>query len=160
MLGTDSGQKGAWLKDGQRRREAIEFCTYYLDIKRVRVLESRHEGRLRGKGTIGEKSVTVDDPISFRQAQFAVLQQAEGVMPYIDEHRQSLQTLYPSRSRAWLDKKHKEEFVSWLRRRLLGIKLGNYGVWPPRHGLRPQGWPGPQGYGVHGAARRAPQDIV
>ena len=46
-------------------------------------------------------------------------------MPYIDEHRQSLQTLYPSRSQAWLDKKYKEEFVSWLRRRLLGIKLGN-----------------------------------
>ena len=46
-------------------------------------------------------------------------------MPYIDEHRQSLQTLYLSRSQAWLDKKHKEEFVNWLRRRLLGIKLGN-----------------------------------
>ena len=46
-------------------------------------------------------------------------------MPYIDEHRQSLQTLYPSRSQARLDKKHKEEFVNWLRRRLLGIKLGN-----------------------------------
>ena len=46
-------------------------------------------------------------------------------MPYIDEHRQSLQTLYPSRSQAWLDKKHKEEFVNWLRRCLLGIKLGN-----------------------------------
>ena len=45
-------------------------------------------------------------------------------MPYIDKHTQSLQTLYPSRSQAWLDKKH-EEFVSWLRRRLLGIKLGN-----------------------------------
>ena len=52
---------------------AIEFCTNYLDIKRVEVLESHHEGRLRGTGTIGEKSVTVDDPISFRQAQFAVL---------------------------------------------------------------------------------------
>ena len=86
------------MKDGQRRREAIEFCTYYLDIKRVRVLESRHEGRLRGKGTNGEKSITVDDPVSFRQAQFPVLQQVEGVMPYIDEHMQSLQTLYPSRS--------------------------------------------------------------
>ena len=48
--------------------EAIELCTYYLDIKRVGVLESRHEGRLRGKGMIGEKSVTVDDPVSFRQA--------------------------------------------------------------------------------------------
>ena len=46
-------------------------------------------------------------------------------MPYIDEHRQSLQTLYPSKLQAWLDKKHKEEFVNWLRRRLLGIKLGN-----------------------------------
>ena len=46
-------------------------------------------------------------------------------MPYIDEHRQLLQTLYPSKSQAWLDKKHKEEVVSWLRRRLLGIKLGN-----------------------------------
>ena len=39
----------------------------------VRVPESRHEGRLRGKATIGEKSITVDDPVSFRQAQFTVL---------------------------------------------------------------------------------------
>ena len=113
------------MVEGWTTEEAIEFCTYYLDINRVRVLESHHEGRLGGKGMIKEKSITVDDPVSFRQAQFAVLQQAEGVMPYIDEHRQSLQTLYPSKSQAWLDKKHKEEFVSWLRRRLLGIKLGN-----------------------------------
>ena len=67
------------MVEGWSMEEAIEFCTYYLDIKRVEVLESRHEGRLRGK-------------------QFTVLQQAEGVMSYIDEHRQSLQTLYPSRS--------------------------------------------------------------
>ena len=46
-------------------------------------------------------------------------------MPYIDEHRQSQQTLYPSRSQVWLDKKHKEEFVNWLRHHLFGIKLGN-----------------------------------
>ena len=58
---------------GLSTKEAIEFCTYYLDIKRVGVLESRHEGRLRGKGTVGEKSITVDDLVSFRQAQFAVL---------------------------------------------------------------------------------------
>ena len=77
------------MVEGWSTEEAIEFCTYYLDIKRVRVLESRHERILRGKGMIGEKSVTVDDPVSFRHAQFVVLQQAEGVMPYIDEHRQS-----------------------------------------------------------------------
>ena len=67
MLGTDSGQKGGMV-EGWSTKEAIEFYTYYLDIKRVRVPESHHEGRLRGKGMIGEKSVTVDDPVSFRHA--------------------------------------------------------------------------------------------
>jgi hypothetical protein len=61
------------MVEGWSTEETIEFCTYYLDIKSVGVPESRHEGRLRGKGTIKEKSVIVDDPISFRQAQFAVL---------------------------------------------------------------------------------------
>ena len=74
------------MVEGWSTEEAIEFCTYYLDIKRVGVPESRHEGRLRGKGTIGEKSVTVDDPVSFRQAEFAVLQQAKGVT-YYDNYR-------------------------------------------------------------------------
>ena len=56
------------MVEGWSMEEAIEFCSYYLDIKRARVLESHHEGRLRGKGTIREKSVIVDDPVSFRQA--------------------------------------------------------------------------------------------
>ena len=54
------------MVEGWSTEEAIEFCTYYLDNKRVRVLESHHEGRLHGKGTIGEKYVIVDDPISCR----------------------------------------------------------------------------------------------
>ena len=41
------------MVEGWSTEEAIEFYTYYLDIKRVGVLKSRHEGRLRGKGTIG-----------------------------------------------------------------------------------------------------------
>ena len=56
------------MVEGWSMEEAIEFCTYYLDIKMVGVPESHHEGRLRGKGTIWAKSVIVDDPISFRQA--------------------------------------------------------------------------------------------
>jgi hypothetical protein len=56
------------MVEGWSTKESIEFCTYYLDIKRVGVLESHHEGRLRGKGTTGKKSIIVDDPISFRQA--------------------------------------------------------------------------------------------
>jgi hypothetical protein len=46
--------------------EAIEFYTYYLDINKVGVLESRHEGRLGCKGTIRQKSIIVDDLVSFR----------------------------------------------------------------------------------------------
>ena len=56
------------MVEGWSMEEAIEFYIYYLDIKRVRVPESHHKGRLRGKETIEEKSITVDDPVSFRQA--------------------------------------------------------------------------------------------
>ena len=62
-----SSPKGGMVEEWSME-EAIEFCTYYLDINRVRVLESCHEGRLGGKGMIGEKSIIVDDPVSFRQA--------------------------------------------------------------------------------------------
>ena len=54
------------MDEGWSMEEAIELCTYYLDINRVRALENRHYRRLGGKGTIGEKSVIVDDPVSFR----------------------------------------------------------------------------------------------
>ena len=54
------------MVEGWSIEEAIEFCTYYLDIKRVGVPKSHHKGRLPGKGMIREKSVTVDDPVSFR----------------------------------------------------------------------------------------------
>ena len=56
------------MVEGWSMEEAIEFCTYYLDIKRVGVPKSHHKGRLPGKGMIREKSVTVDDHVSFRQA--------------------------------------------------------------------------------------------
>ena len=54
------------MVEGWSTEQAIEFCTYYLDINRVEVPESHHEERLGGKGTIGEKYVTVDDHVSFR----------------------------------------------------------------------------------------------
>ena len=61
------------MVEGWSMEEAIEFCTYYLDINRVRALENRHYRRLGGKGTIGEKSIIIDDLVSFRQEQFAIL---------------------------------------------------------------------------------------
>jgi hypothetical protein len=52
--------------------EDIEFCTYYLGIDWVRVPESCHEGGLRGKGTIDEKAIIVDDVVAFRQSLFSI----------------------------------------------------------------------------------------
>jgi hypothetical protein len=43
------------MVEGWTTEEAIEFCTYYMDINRVGVLVSRHDGRLGGKGMIGKK---------------------------------------------------------------------------------------------------------
>jgi hypothetical protein len=43
------------MVQGRSTEEAIEFCTYYLGLDRIDVPVSRHEGRLVGKGTIGEK---------------------------------------------------------------------------------------------------------
>ena len=37
----------------------IDFCTDYLaGIKNIGILQSRHEGRLGGIGTIGKKFIT------------------------------------------------------------------------------------------------------
>jgi hypothetical protein len=95
------------MAKGWSMEVAIEFCTYYLYINKVGVPESCHEGRLGGKGTIGRKSCIVKDSMSFTQAQSAILQQSNEVMPYNEEHFQLLQTLFLNRSQAWVHKKHK-----------------------------------------------------
>jgi hypothetical protein len=49
------------MVQGWSTEESIEFCTYYLGLNRIGVPISCHEGRLIGRGTIGEKSLRVDD---------------------------------------------------------------------------------------------------
>jgi hypothetical protein len=44
---------------------------YYLDLNRICVLVSWHEGRLNGKGMIDEKSVHVNDHDNFRQVRIS-----------------------------------------------------------------------------------------
>ena len=75
--------------EGWSIEEAIKLCTYYLGINQIGVPMSRHEGRLHGRGTIGERSVHVEVDASW-QAHFAVLRQASLVSPYIKEHKAEL----------------------------------------------------------------------
>ncbi|GKA29523.1 hypothetical protein Tco_0715768 [Tanacetum coccineum] len=72
--------------EGYVLEEVVSFCTSYIDgIPDIGVPESRHEGRLEGKGTIGRNDVTpnYDD---LEQAHFTVLQNMTSIAPYIHEH--------------------------------------------------------------------------
>ncbi|KAK1630781.1 hypothetical protein QYE76_005096 [Lolium multiflorum] len=47
------------ISKGYGTEEVIEFCVDFIpDLKPIGVPESRYEGRLRGKGTLGKKSTT------------------------------------------------------------------------------------------------------
>ena len=56
--------------------EVIDFCVDFIDdLKPIGVPESRYEGRLNGKGTLGKKSYVCTDDFSFKKAHYMVLQQ-------------------------------------------------------------------------------------
>ena len=52
------------------------------------------------------------------------------------------------------------DYVTYCQARGLAVGVCPPGILKPRHGPHHQRWPDPQDQGVHGAARRAPQDIV
>jgi hypothetical protein len=65
--------KGSMVQ-GYYIEEAVEWALNYADSSNpIGVPESRHEGRLTGKGTIGKKAIT-PDPHLFHCAHFHVLQ--------------------------------------------------------------------------------------
>ena len=49
------------ITDGIGTEEVIDFCVDYMDLKPIGVPVSRHEGRLQGKGTLGEKMTLMMD---------------------------------------------------------------------------------------------------
>ena len=107
------------MVEGWSIEEAIEFSTYYLGLNRIGVPVSRHEGRLQGRGTIGERSVHVEVD-AFWKAHFTILRQASVVSPYIKEHKAELRATNSGRSDTWLAKQHRENFGQWLKEKFLG----------------------------------------
>nr|AAX94892.1 transposon protein, putative, CACTA, En/Spm sub-class [Oryza sativa Japonica Group]AAX96420.1 transposon protein, putative, CACTA, En/Spm sub-class [Oryza sativa Japonica Group]ABA92931.1 transposon protein, putative, CACTA, En/Spm sub-class [Oryza sativa Japonica Group] len=77
----------ASIAKGYGTEEVIEFCVEFIeDLRPIGVPESRHEGRLRGKGTLRRKAIMTVDNNLFHKAHFMVLQQSSLVAPYIEEH--------------------------------------------------------------------------
>jgi hypothetical protein len=130
------------MVEGWSTEEALEFCIQYLGHTGLGVPMPQHEGRLQGKGIIGEKRLCAREYNVLMQAQFIVLlhaheynvlmqvhfivlQQALVVSPYVEKHKEELAIANISRSQAWLDKQHKEKFAKWLQQHLLEVTSGD-----------------------------------
>ena len=118
------GQKEASLRAMEQRRYVIEFCVDFIpDLKPIGVPQSRHEGRLRGKGTLGKKATICMDGHSFSQAHYTVLHNSSLLAPYIEEHKNILRLNYPEQHKDWIDGEHVKNFGGWLRTRLINDNL-------------------------------------
>jgi hypothetical protein len=81
------------ISKGYGTEEVIDFCVEFLpDLKLIGVPESRYEGRLTGKGTLGRKATVCMDGHSFTQAHYIVLPNSTVVAPYIERHKNILRS--------------------------------------------------------------------
>jgi hypothetical protein len=72
--------------------EVIEFCVDFIpDLDPIGVPESRHEGRLSGKGTLGKKYISTGDDY-FNKAHYIVFQNSFVVEPYVKVHKEFLRS--------------------------------------------------------------------
>jgi hypothetical protein len=65
----------------------VECCTDYIkDGKRIGLPIPLHEGTLRGRGRMGQKTFVNKDYSLVSEADFSVLQQLVIAGPYVDEY--------------------------------------------------------------------------
>jgi hypothetical protein len=108
------------ISKGYGTEEVIEFCVDFLpDLKPIGVPESRYEGRLTGKGTLGRKATVWRDKISFNQAHYTVLYNSSLVAPYIEKHKNVLREINPGQPESLITRQHMNTFGSWLQRHLI-----------------------------------------
>jgi hypothetical protein len=85
-----SRPKGCIAK-GYRKEEVIEFCVDFNDdLSPIGFPMSCHEGRLKGKGTLGKKSNMHIPDNKILKANFTVLKNSSLVGPYMEERCNTL----------------------------------------------------------------------
>jgi hypothetical protein len=108
------------ISKGYGTEEVIEFCVDFIpDLKPIGVPESRYEGRLRGKGTLGKRAKICMDGHSFTKAHYTVLHNSSLVAQYIVEHKDILRSKYPEQGEDLIDGEHQKTFGGWLRTHLV-----------------------------------------
>jgi hypothetical protein len=95
--------------------EVVECCTDYVKYgKRIGMSIPLHEGRLRGRGRMGQKSFIDRDYNLVSGAHFSVLQQLKIAVSYIEEHLFELHRDNIGCTEAWIMKEHRHVFTTWL----------------------------------------------
>jgi hypothetical protein len=81
------GRPEGSIAKGYGTEEVIEFCVDFIpDLDPIGLPESRYEGRLGGKGTLGKKTYISQGDDSFNKAHYTVLRNSTVVEPYIEKH--------------------------------------------------------------------------
>jgi hypothetical protein len=97
------------ITKGYGTEEVIELCVDFIpDLDPIGVPESRHEGRLSGKGTLGKKTYIDTKDDYFNKAHYMVLQNSSMVEPYIEVHKEFLRSEFQGMSEAWISRQHIE----------------------------------------------------
>jgi hypothetical protein len=101
--------------EGYTIEEVVECCTDFVkDGKMIALPIPPHEGRLRERGRMGQKSFVDRDYNSVSEAYFSVLQKLKIVAPYIEEHLSELHRDNIGRTEAWIMKERRHIFTTWL----------------------------------------------
>jgi hypothetical protein len=91
--------------EGYSSEEIIECCQEWLKVQRgIGCPNSRHKGRLAGKGTSGRKLFVDHDYEEVSRAHYSVLQSTKLMEPYIEEHMVVISAERNGRSDDWVMK--------------------------------------------------------
>jgi hypothetical protein len=102
--------------EGYSIEEVIECCQEYLKVQiGIGNLDSRHKGRLPGKGTSGRKTFIDKEYEEASRAHYSVLQGTKIMQPYVEEHLASIMEERNGRSNDWVMKEHRRCLTKWLR---------------------------------------------
>jgi hypothetical protein len=103
------------IMEGYTIEKVDECCADHIkDGKGIDLSIALHEGRLRGRGRMGQKSFADRYHNSVSEAHFSVPQQLEIATPYIEEHLSELHRDNIGRTEAWIMKEHRHIFTTWL----------------------------------------------
>jgi hypothetical protein len=95
------------IMEGYTTEEVFKCCVDYVkDGTRIGLPIPLQEGRLRGRGRMGQKSFVNRYYNSVSEAHFSVLQQLEIDALYIKEHLSELHRYNIGRTKAWIMKEH------------------------------------------------------